>query len=101
MYSTAWAILGLVGLAMSSAGALLFALKGIKSRKQILEEKAFRAPTYEVQPKTKEDWEKGLLKLPAVKAALQQSKIAKIGVSLLASGFFLQLVSASALFLQV
>jgi len=99
MWSMAWAILGLVGLAVSFAGAFLFALKGIKGRKQILEEGTPRIPALPAGSETDEDWQNAVLELPAVQALVQQSHTARMGVWVLAIGFLLQFASALALFL--
>ena len=77
----------------------MFALKGIKSRKQIINEGTPRIPSLPAGPETKEDWEKAVLKLPAMQVLIRQSKIARIGTWVLAVGFLLQFSSALALFL--
>ena len=95
----AWSMVGIIGLAVSFSGAFLFALKGVKSRNQILAEGTPRIPSLPAGPETKEDMQRALLKIPAVQALIRQSKIARIGVWVLAIGFLLQFSSALALFL--
>jgi hypothetical protein len=91
-----WAVIELIGLGMSFAGAVLLATRGIKSEDQILNEAAPRLPVG--GPPGSDQYKKSLREMPNVQALLRQSKTAKCGLWLLTIGFLFQFTSAFALF---
>jgi hypothetical protein len=90
-----WSIIGLIGLGVSFSGAIVLAIKAVKSEDEILNEARLRAPVGE-GPDT-EQLRDSLLSMPNVQALLRQSKVAKRGLWILTVGFLLQLVSAAQL----
>ena len=91
-----WSVIGLIGLGISFAGAVLLATRGVKSEDEILNEAAPRLPVG--GPPGSGPYKKSLRKMPNVQALLRQSKAAKCGLWIITIGFLLQFSSALALF---
>ena len=86
----------IAGLLVSFAGASLLAFISITSREQILKETSTgKVPVLNNATYKELGFEKAMeeakSKMPDVQAKIVQSKLAKIGFSVLASGFILQL----------
>ncbi len=92
-----WSAIGLIGLGISFAGAILLATKGVKSEDEILNEAAPRLPVG--GPPGSNLYKKSLREMPNVQALLRQSKTARCGLWILTIGFLLQFSSALALFM--
>ena len=86
----------IVGLSVSFIGASILAFNSITSREQILKETSTGQTVVINNERRKEvglekAMEEAKSKMPDVQAKIVQSKLAKIGFSVLASGFILQL----------
>ncbi len=92
-----WSVIGLIGLGISFAGAILLETRGVKSEVEILNEAAPRLPVGG-RPGS-DQYKKSLREMPNVQALLRQSKIARCDLWLLTICFLFQFSSALASFM--
>lgn len=88
-------ILGIIGLSLSFLGSGTLVFFAAKTKEQILSERRQRIPVMNSGDRKTmgngKAYDKALLDMPEIKAALKQAKISRIGLVLLTLGFAMQI----------